>query len=68
MEKFKNVWLQMNSVRIGSIIQDLEQERFKSSYPGAPSIAVVLSLFKGCLGEIEKLQKENDDLKTKQGS
>ena len=68
MEKSKNVWLQLNSGKIHSIMQELEQERFKSSYPGAPSIAVVLTLFKGCLGEIEKLQKENDDLKTKQGS
>ena len=65
MERFKNAWLQLNSAKIYSITQELEQERFKSSYPGAPSIAVVLSLFKGCLGEIEKLQKENDELKTK---
>jgi hypothetical protein len=63
MEKSKNVWLQLNSARIRSVTQELEQERFKSSYPGAPSISMILTLFKGCIAEIEKLQKENDELK-----
>lgn len=57
MEKTKNVWLQMNSQRINSLMKQMEEERFKSAYQGQVNFAFIISLMKGMIQEIENLQK-----------
>jgi len=68
MERSKNVWLQLNSGRINSLLHKMQEERFKSSYQGQLDLGLVILLFNGMISQIENLQKENDELKTKQGS
>jgi hypothetical protein len=65
MERPKNVWLQLNAVRINSLMHKMQEERFKSSYQGQLDLGSVIFLLNGMISEIGKLQKENDELKTK---
>ena len=65
MEKPKNVWLQVNATRINSLMQKMEEERFRSSYQGQLDLALVIHLMKGMINEINTLQKEIDKLKQK---
>jgi hypothetical protein len=63
MENPKNVWLQLNYKRINSLIYRMQEERFKSSYQGQLDLGSVVIMFNGMINEIEKLQKENDEIK-----
>jgi len=65
VENPKNVWLRSHAKTLNSIMFKVEEERFKSSYQGQLDLGVVLFMMKGMMNEIENLQKENDDLKTK---
>jgi hypothetical protein len=65
MERPKNAWLQLNSGRINSLLHKMQEERFKSSYQGQLDLGSVIFLLNGMISEIGKLQKENDELKTK---
>jgi hypothetical protein len=68
MEKTKNVFLGVNANRINSLFAKIEEERFKSSYQGQLDLGVTISMLKGMITEIQKLQKENDELKVKLGT
>jgi sensor histidine kinase YesM len=63
MEKPKNLWLQMNYGRINSLLYKMQEERFKSSYQGQLDLGLVILLYNGMINEIEKLDKDNEDLK-----
>ena len=68
MEKPKNLWLQLNTSRINTLLHKMEEEKQKSSYPGQFDLGSVMLIMKMMINEIEKLQKENEELKQKQGT
>jgi len=68
MEKPKNLWLQLNTSRINTLLHKMEEEKAKSSYPGQFDLGSPILMIKMMINEIEKLQKENDQLKQKQGT
>jgi hypothetical protein len=68
MEKTKNVWLQVNTNKINSLMLKMEEERFKSTYQGQLDLGTVIFLMKGMVYEIQNLQNQVDELKQKQGS
>lgn len=63
MENTKNLWLQVNHQRINSLLHKLQEERFKSAYQGQTDFNLIILIMNGMISEIEKTQKENDDLK-----
>ena len=65
MEKknYENLLLQMNRGRISKILFELDEHRFKSHEPGSFNVYDTTLMFKGLINEIERLDKENRELK-----
>lgn len=62
-KKYESVWLQVNQNRIGKILYELEDYRFKSHEQGAFNAPEVMIMIKGLTNELERLEKENKELK-----
>lgn len=63
MQQIKNVWIQMKKREIEAVKRQLLEYDYAGSYGGAINLMQVNNLLDGCVVEIVKLQKENDDLK-----
>ena len=59
----RNIFLQSNFTTIEKLKTRLIDYHMKGSYGGNLQLDVIISLFDGLINEIEKLQKEIDELK-----
>jgi len=64
-KKYENLWLNMNHGKINKVLYELEEYRFKSHERGSFDAFTTMTMIKGLTNEIEKLEKQNRELKEK---
>lgn len=62
-KKYENLWLNMNQDKISRVLYELEDYRFKSHERGSFDAFTTMTMIKGLTNEVEKLEKQNKELK-----
>lgn len=57
-----NAWLYSHGRRVGHLVRQLEEHRLKGTGGGEINFGELITLFRGVVAEIERLQKEQDEL------
>jgi len=61
----ENVWLISNRKKVKALLRQFEEHRMKGSYGGDINLGEAIMLTSGLINEIERLNRENVELKSK---